>query len=157
MLYSECHHGKHYLCLHSLKFTSDFVSSNLWLIVESFVSFAQFTLIVELFVNYQPSCQGVTFVSPSPPWVGHLAEITNLCLINSLKFFRSCLQANNTQAELKYSSSYKQQPLCSPKLSRTSSKSFLKTTLPLGLKSIQNYKTFRARPLPAFSRATRKG
>ena len=45
------------------KFTSCVVQPNLWLIVKSFVFFTRFFLVVDLFVIYQPSCQGVTIVS----------------------------------------------------------------------------------------------
>ena len=82
MLYSECHQGQHHHCLHSLKITSHFVQPISCCLFSRSCLLAQFTLVVALFVIYQPSCQGVTTVSPSPPVGGTPCRLSTSFTLN---------------------------------------------------------------------------
>ena len=67
VLYSECHQGQHLHCLHSLKVHVLCCSAKCLVDCYLLCLLTKFFLVVDLFVIYQPSCQGVTIVSPSPP------------------------------------------------------------------------------------------
>ena len=130
---------------------------NLCLIVESFVSFNQ------VYLCCYSDCDPPTEFSRSD-----LLSHTHLhwvCAFRDLNSGRLTVSRSTDQLSSQQVSSYSQ----SKPISRTTStslesqpsistsKSILKATFCVGLKSIQSNKTFRARLLAALNRATREG
>ena len=142
MLYSECHQGQHHHCLHSLKFTSHFVQPISGRLLCPLCLLTQFALVVALFVIYQPSCQGVTIVSPSPPVGGTPCRLSTPVRFKSFKFFRSTYKPT-TLKSISRIVHLKDSKLCgAPNSQEYHPKSSTPPPPFVGLKSIKSNKTF---------------
>ena len=113
--------------------------------------------VVALIVIYHLSFQGVT-TYPTLTSTGCVPSEPKILL--DLQVSSSSDQLSNQQflSQSKGKSISRTTPTSvESQFSRSTSKSILKTTFPVGLKSIQSNKTFRARLPAALNRATREG